>query len=91
MTPQTKQSASITIYSHGYCVSNMTYRVSCAVEKFSKKYIDVQTVFSPVRGSRVSKDIIGGSYFGVTQSKTEYRFHINTLNDFKLFLKKQQH
>jgi len=69
----------ITIYSHHFSVTNMTDKGKYICTGFSYKL--VQYGFVPERGQMIRKPL--RVFASSTYDKSEFRFHINSLQDFK--------
>ena len=72
------------LYSHFFKLTRLTPRIHMLLQDFSRKY--TSKVWIKERGRWVSK--FDKVYAARSRDRTEYRFHINTLNDFKALLAK---
>jgi len=69
----------VEIRSHHFLVRNVTPRIRPALENFAKRYIQYGLVRENGRYFRAPLRVFAAS----TAARTEYRFHINTLEEFK--------
>lgn len=73
----------VRIRSHHFVVRQITPRGRGAVESFARKFIQYGLVRQP--GGRYTREAVR-VYAAANRSRTEYRFHINTLPDFRRHL-----
>jgi hypothetical protein len=72
----------VTLASHYFKVHQISARARVAVEQFARKYILFGSVWENGRYVRAPLKVFAAS----TADRSEYRFHINTLEEFKTHL-----
>lgn len=72
----------VTMYSHHFSVDRLTPRGRALVNIFAKNYVQYGWESSQGQSHRVALRVFAAA----TDDRTSYRFHINTLGDFREFL-----